>query len=407
MKKVRYQSGRTSLWLCLLLGWMSANAQSNLDWQLRPDLSGALPLSVKVYQTTTSLPDGSPLRAFYTIINPTDPNVEFKAVSGNGTSKTPLQYVQAETEPAYVAINGGFFSGNANLSLVLEGGQVLAPNLRSVSRLFNGAATTYYPTRGAFGISATRTPDVAWVYTSGAAMATYFYPNPSPIADGQAPLPPPDAAFPAGAAPWNVTSAIGGSPVLVEKGVKRITAAEEIIDVNNAGREPRTGIGYTADGRVIMLVVEGRNLPVSGGVTLGELADMFLQLGAVEALNLDGGGSSAMVVNGANTIRPSDAGNQRPVHRYLCSKSGTPVFDTENTRCMPSGAAPGPKRPTPASSDLPGPALPPPATAAAKPCILSKGWPRRSTNSRPGGWRPPTARPIRPIPSTATGSPSR
>ena len=332
MKRVRYQSGQTSLWLCLLLGWMSANAQSNLNWQLRQDLSGALPPSVQVYQTITPLPDGSPLRAFYTIINPADPNVEFKAVSGNGTSKTPLQYVQAETEPAYVTINGGFFSGNANLSLVLEGGQVLAPNLRSVSRLFNGAATTYYPTRGAFGISATRTPDVAWVYTPAAATATYFYPNPSPIADGQAPHPPPDATFPAGAAPWNVTSAIGGSPVLVEQGVKRITAAEELIDVNNAGREPRTGIGYTADGRVIMLVVEGRNLPVSGGVTLSELADLFLQLGAVEALNLDGGGSSAMVVNGANTIRPSDAGNQRPVPSVFMLKKRNPVFDTENNQ---------------------------------------------------------------------------
>jgi exopolysaccharide biosynthesis protein len=52
-------------------------------------------------------------------------------------------------------------------------------------------------------------------------------------------------------------------------------------------------------------------------MSLAELTDLFQQLGAVEALNLDGGGSTALVVRGAVANRPSDASGERPVANAL------------------------------------------------------------------------------------------
>jgi len=84
---------------------------------------------------------------------------------------------------------------------------------------------------------------------------------------------------------------------------------------------PRTAIGIDSDtGKILLVVVDGRS-EFSSGYTLVELAELMVQLGAEEALNLDGGGSSTMAVTppgGALTVAnaPSD-GHQRPVPEGL------------------------------------------------------------------------------------------
>ncbi len=76
---------------------------------------------------------------------------------------------------------------------------------------------------------------------------------------------------------------------------------------------PRTAMGYTKDNQLIILVVEGRNQGVAEGASLKDLANILIDIGCVEALNLDGGGSSCMLVNGKETIKPSDKEGQRAV----------------------------------------------------------------------------------------------
>jgi exopolysaccharide biosynthesis protein len=71
-------------------------------------------------------------------------------------------------------------------------------------------------------------------------------------------------------------------------------------------------------------VVEGRNPGKAEGATLTQLAEMFRQLGCVEALNLDGGGSSCLLVNGKNTIQPSDKEGQRPVPAVFIVEKNRP-----------------------------------------------------------------------------------
>lgn len=73
-----------------------------------------------------------------------------------------------------------------------------------------------------------------------------------------------------------------------------------------APRAPRSAIGHTAEGRIVMATVDGRQAGHSAGMTMVELAAFMRRLGAVEAIALDGGGSTTMVVDGRVTNRPSD-----------------------------------------------------------------------------------------------------
>ncbi len=83
-------------------------------------------------------------------------------------------------------------------------------------------------------------------------------------------------------------------------------------------RDPRTAVGVDPTAmRLWLIVVDGRRKNVSEGMTLPELARFLQSLGAHQALNLDGGGSSVMVVRGQTVSRPSDPGGERPVVNAL------------------------------------------------------------------------------------------
>jgi exopolysaccharide biosynthesis protein len=87
-------------------------------------------------------------------------------------------------------------------------------------------------------------------------------------------------------------------------------------------RHPRTLIGRDGDGDTWLVVVDGRQPAHSVGMSLRELIDFAQRLGMVDALNLDGGGSSTMVVKGQIVNRPSDAIGPRPVSDAIVVFSG-------------------------------------------------------------------------------------
>lgn len=74
-------------------------------------------------------------------------------------------------------------------------------------------------------------------------------------------------------------------------------------------RNPRTAVGVAADGTILMMVADGRAPGYSAGLSIPETALVMKHFGAVSAINLDGGGSSMMVVNQQPLTLPSDAGN--------------------------------------------------------------------------------------------------
>ena len=124
----------------------------------------------------------------------------------------------------------------------------------------------------------------------------------------------------------SVVQAVGGREWIVRDGVVSISphpaSADEI--------HPRSAIGLTADGRLVLATVDGRETGVSEGMRLTELAELMLERGAVTAINLDGGGSSTLVVRRAGTEipvivnKPSD-GFERPVTNSIQVVSTMPT----------------------------------------------------------------------------------
>lgn len=113
--------------------------------------------------------------------------------------------------------------------------------------------------------------------------------------------------------PWNdAIHIVGAGPRLVSSGMVYVTADEEEFPSDiRIGRAPRSAVGVTSDGDFLIAVVDGRQ-SLSRGCTLTEWAQLLIDFGAVDAINLDGGGSSALVINGELMNSPSD-GRERLV----------------------------------------------------------------------------------------------
>lgn len=106
-----------------------------------------------------------------------------------------------------------------------------------------------------------------------------------------------------------VNHAVAGGPHLIANGQARSLTSwreEGFSDSHLTGRSPRTAIAHTSDGTVLLVTVDGRQAGWSAGVTLRELTDVLLALGARDAVNLDGGGSTVMTQNATVINRPSE-----------------------------------------------------------------------------------------------------
>ena len=99
--------------------------------------------------------------------------------------------------------------------------------------------------------------------------------------------------------PWaNVLQAVGGGPVIVRDGKPVFRSLEGFTTDQLAYRHPRTGVGQTADGRILLVAVDGRQPGYSTGLTNFELALTMMRLGCVTASALDAGGSTTMAFDG-------------------------------------------------------------------------------------------------------------
>jgi hypothetical protein len=105
----------------------------------------------------------------------------------------------------------------------------------------------------------------------------------------------------------NIIHAVGGGPRLLEGGELKITGQEERFqnDILN-GRAPRTAVALTEDNHLLLLTIDGRQNDISVGMSLEEVAQTLKDFGAVDAVNLDGGGSARMVIRGFTMSNPSE-----------------------------------------------------------------------------------------------------
>jgi Phosphodiester glycosidase len=112
---------------------------------------------------------------------------------------------------------------------------------------------------------------------------------------------------------WSgILGSISGMPLLADKG--RNVAPPSTCHSYFCSANPRIGIAQTADGKILLVTVDGRSRGTSIGMTLSGFAKYLISLGAVTAVNLDGGGGTTMWVNGQGIANsPSDPWGERPV----------------------------------------------------------------------------------------------
>ena len=111
---------------------------------------------------------------------------------------------------------------------------------------------------------------------------------------------------------WDgVADGIGGGPELVRAGLPVYNPDEWFSSYQLYERHPRSAVGQTADGRIILLTADGRSR-ASAGLTTNQLAKAMAHYGAVTAMAFDGGGSAEMAFNGHVLNTPSD-GHERPL----------------------------------------------------------------------------------------------
>lgn len=306
----------------------AGSEKDQLFWENAEYLTGPLPQGIRVYHSNSSF-NGKPFKAWYTEIDLQNSTLEFDTDTSYRRRLTPGEFYKKSGQPAIV-LNATFFSfaTNQNLNLVMRGGRLISYNSTGVKGKGEDSLLYLHSFPSAIGIDKKRGADIAWTFTDSnsrkpLAMQVPFgtlksssknldrdtaVRNTSLVAGHRGGLIPTLTK-------WKMKTAIGGGPVLVQQGIVYITNNEENKFTGKAINDahPRTAMGYTKGGKLIVLAVEGRNPGKAEGATLTELAEIFVALGCEEALNLDGGGSSCLLINGKETIRPSDKTGQRPV----------------------------------------------------------------------------------------------
>ena len=130
--------------------------------------------------------------------------------------------------------------------------------------------------------------------------------------EGRAALGWEEYSFPAFGIPWEgdysvyaMSNVIQGGPMLLRNGIPA-NSEEDFPAAFISARHPRTAVGVNTSGQWVFLIVDGRNGMHSSGATISELTEILRSQRVVNAMNLDGGGSTEMIVDGRIYNLPSD-----------------------------------------------------------------------------------------------------
>ncbi len=278
-----------------------------LSWEPMDDLNAGLPDAVRVYSGVDAV---APLRAWYVLVRPGG-GVALRVAAAADSDGVETSSEIAERTAARVVLNGGYFRMGEvpmrHVGLLMVDGEIVEPAVDSVLR----DGERYYLARGALGFLTDGSPDIAWVSSREGVLYAWDDPPPNRPERRITQL---DLE---GLPVWPARDAVAAGPVLVMDGAVRVTTdAEVFFGTKIPDQNPRTAAGVTGDGELVVVVIDGRQRG-SRGVDLIELAEIMLNLGSVEAVNLDGGGSTTLVVDGVLVNRPLGSQTERQVMSAL------------------------------------------------------------------------------------------
>lgn len=263
-----------------------------------------LPNGIVIYSGTNK---SMPLNAWVATVDLNQVQISVNVLSSTDKDRkeSPLQFM--ENSGARIILNGGYFLMNhqpaQHVGLLKTNGNLEEAASPSVIR----DQSRYFINRGAFGIKNDGTVDIAWCSTKNDSIFEWDAPLQNRPGLPQDSLHFQTAKF------WDVKEAFHAGPVLINDGKINVTVEQEaFFNTPIAGVQPRSAIGYTKDNVLILMVVDGRQVD-SRGVYLEELALLMNQFNCIEALNLDGGGSSAMVADSRLLNRPGGLTLQREI----------------------------------------------------------------------------------------------
>ena len=229
----------------------------------------------RIYQTETS---PRPLKINVAIIDLTAPGISFEMtpraanypgpiINGSpGETKRQTTRQFSDAVGAQIAINGSYFATTSSDTSWANNLGITASN-----------GDHYSPWENPFSFPATEFRDALNITQDNQAQ---FVKMPSSIPTGFETNP-----------PITLYNTVTGYARLLQNGANVAPTS-----CDQCGLNPRTSVGVTADNKLIMMEVDGRGV-ASGGLTMIETADFMLSYGAVDAIDLDGGGSSTMVMN--------------------------------------------------------------------------------------------------------------
>jgi exopolysaccharide biosynthesis protein len=288
--------------------------QAQLRWTIVDSFQNSLPKGLKLFYTNDSI-DGKPNIAYYIEADLKNKYLKFDVDTTYKRRLTPNEFYKKNNSPLII-VNGTFFSfkTSQNLNTIIKNGTPLAYNVSSTKGRGKDSVRNVKIYRSAIGISKKGKADIAWIQSDTLEHLTASQLPIEPInTDSVNEITKNKKWVQSHFKNWDVQTAIGGGPVLIQDGEIKITNDEELLFAGKGkfDKHPRTAMGYTANGKLIILVVQGRFPAKAEGADLLQIATILKDIGCVEALNLDGGGSSCMLVNGKETITPSDKTGQR------------------------------------------------------------------------------------------------
>ncbi len=307
-------------------------AQSDISWSEITN-QYSLPAGVRLFQGTRVSPA---LNIFYFDVDLNQSNIAVRPYITTTPDILPALTVQFG---AFAAVNGGFFGGSTSYSAVLYPDLLKAQNVATVTR----NSLTYPVIRSFFSLDRNFNPSLNWIYHFGStAQSIYRFNAPLPYSYND-PNPKPTPTPEQGTPLTNLLVGIGGAPTLLKNGQINLTYNEEIMWGSGVGldnNDPRTAVGFTTNKHVILLTADGRQTN-SQGVSLTELAQILLNLGCSDAMNLDGGGSTQMTIGSTYINHPSEYRkiptilaivNRDSVRSPLSNKFET-IIDTGDSAC--------------------------------------------------------------------------